>query len=365
MKVFISSVRRGLEEERDALPGLIQASGHQPKRFEDYTAMSVPSRQACLDGVEDADAYLLLLGEHYGDPLPDTDKAPTEEEFTVARRRGIPIIVFRKQGVNPAAEQQEFIARVEEYATGKFRRAFSTTPELLAGVIAAIKELETAPPALKWTPLAEIPSVSWVVEPERTRGYVSGLGTILELHVIPAHGGGRLTVGELDNVARSLAALGRDMGHFAVGAALDIMNTGEIATVQIPGQPIGERGIRVSRDSTTAVWRQLERDGLGSIVDQADIQTKIEELLRIAAQTGLPTGDVSFGVSLGPVDFTQEGSISDLGRRSSATIGMSSNDAARVHPEDAVPSGSLVQGASEIAGELRARLMHSYRGTRR
>ena len=326
--------------------------------------MNVPSRQACLDGVEDADAYLLLLGEHYGDRLPDTGKAPTEEEFTVARRRGIPIIVFRKEGVDCEPEQKEFIASVEEYATGKFRAAFSTTPELLAAVVAAIKELETTPPALKWTPLAEKPSVSWVVEPERMRGYVSGLGTILELHVIPTHGGGRLTVGELDNVARSLAALGRDMGHFALGAALDILNTGEIATVQVPGQPMGERGIRVSRDRSTVAWRQLERDGLGSIVDEVDIQGKIEKLLRIAAETGLPAGDVCFALSLGPVDFTQEGSVSDLGRRSSATIGMSSNEAARVHPEDAVPSGSLIQGAHEIAGELRARLIHSYRGTR-
>lgn len=42
MKVFISSVRRGLEVERDSLPGLIQATGHVPRRFEDYTAMAVP-----------------------------------------------------------------------------------------------------------------------------------------------------------------------------------------------------------------------------------------------------------------------------------------------------------------------------------
>jgi hypothetical protein len=32
---------------------------------------------------------------------------------------------------------------------------------------------------------------------------------------------------------------GRDMGHFTVGAALDITNTSEIATAQIPGHPIG------------------------------------------------------------------------------------------------------------------------------
>jgi len=85
--VFISSVRHGLEEEHDYLPGLLIASGHEPRRFEDFSALPVPSRNACLAGVEAADVYLLLLGPHYGDPLPDTGQAPAEEEFTVAKRR--------------------------------------------------------------------------------------------------------------------------------------------------------------------------------------------------------------------------------------------------------------------------------------
>lgn len=89
MIVFISSVRRGLEDERDYLPGLLKASGHEPRRFEDFSAQSVPSRDACLAGVEAADVYLLLLGQHYGDPLQDTGKAPTEEEFTVAKHRAL------------------------------------------------------------------------------------------------------------------------------------------------------------------------------------------------------------------------------------------------------------------------------------
>ncbi len=114
MKVFISSVRRGLEAERDALPGMIQALGHEPRRFEDYSAQTMPSRQACLDGVEDADAYVLLLGEQYGDPLADTGKSPTEEEFAVARRRGIPIFAFRKRGAPFEPAQEAFVRRIED-----------------------------------------------------------------------------------------------------------------------------------------------------------------------------------------------------------------------------------------------------------
>jgi hypothetical protein len=80
VKIFISSVRSGLELERDALPGLIRALGHEPVRFEDFSAQAVPSRQARIEAVESSDAYLLLLGPHYGTTFPETRFQP--------RRRG-------------------------------------------------------------------------------------------------------------------------------------------------------------------------------------------------------------------------------------------------------------------------------------
>lgn len=121
---------KGAQGPMQFMPSTWAAYGSVPRRFEDYTAMSVPSRQA-WDGVEDCDVYLLLLGEHYGEPLPDTGKAPTEEEFVVARRRNIPILVFRKMGAEPDEFQQDFIKRVEEYATGRFRRSFEQPQDLL------------------------------------------------------------------------------------------------------------------------------------------------------------------------------------------------------------------------------------------
>src|SRR5688572_23183686 len=76
MRVFISSVRRGLESERDALPGLLIATGFEPARFEDFGALPTPSREACVRGVQASDVYLLLLGPAYGDPLPETGQSP-------------------------------------------------------------------------------------------------------------------------------------------------------------------------------------------------------------------------------------------------------------------------------------------------
>src|SRR3954452_13975856 len=106
MRVFISSVRRGLEEERDALPGLISAIGHSPVRFEDFTAQPLPSREACLAGVATADVYLLILGPNYGYRFPDTGQSPTHDEWVAAQSAGIPRLVYRKEGVTFAAEQE-------------------------------------------------------------------------------------------------------------------------------------------------------------------------------------------------------------------------------------------------------------------
>lgn len=87
---MISSVRRGLEAERDALPGLITALGHKPIRFEDLGAQPVPSREACLQAVNEADPYLLLLGPHYGHIFTDTGQSATHDEFIAAQAKGIP-----------------------------------------------------------------------------------------------------------------------------------------------------------------------------------------------------------------------------------------------------------------------------------
>jgi hypothetical protein len=41
MQVFVSSVRHGLEEERDALPGLVAAIRYVPVRFADFAAQNL------------------------------------------------------------------------------------------------------------------------------------------------------------------------------------------------------------------------------------------------------------------------------------------------------------------------------------
>lgn len=115
MKVFVSSVRRGLEEERDALRGMIMAIGHTPLAFEDFTSRLEPSREACMEGVAAADVYLLLIGPFYGHRFEDTGQSPTHDEWVAAQQAGIRRLVFLKESVTLDEDQKEFYRSVSNY----------------------------------------------------------------------------------------------------------------------------------------------------------------------------------------------------------------------------------------------------------
>jgi hypothetical protein len=365
VKVFISSVRRGLEAERDSLPGLIEALGHEPKRFEDYTAQGVPSRQACLDGVRDADVYLLVLGDIYGDPLPDTGLAPTEEEFVAARARGIPIQVFLKRGGTPDDQQQAFIARVSGYVDGRFRKGFADMAGLLTAVTGAIRELESRPPLLVWSALTVQVDVPWREKDSNTFGFN---GTELETYLMPVGPINRLLATVLTTLPERLGRAGRDGGIFAQAGALNLYSAGEDAVARADREARAtDAGIRVRSDRSIAVWEQLPTDMLGAIVDEQDMAARIAKALRLAGGLALiETDQVAFGLGLRLGGMTTIGSAADLGRRTGAQpIGFGGGQkSARVGAQDSVPTATLASAAAEIAGELAKRLMIQVREIR-
>lgn len=366
MKIFVSSVRRGLEEERDALPGLILALGHEPMRFEDFTAQPVPSREACLAGVEDSDAYLLLLGSSYGEPVFDTGLSPTEEEWNAARRRGIPVLVFRKRAVEMESRQRQFAQRVEEYTGGRFRVSFDGPVDLQPQVVRALGELVSQPPDLVWMPLGGPVEVPWIQDLEEIQRSMSS-GAILECHLVSVNPRRRVQATDLEALPNALAQLGRDHGLFDTGEALDLGVDADRAWA-IAGQDRRgrRRGIQVRRDGTSSVWEELPSDGLGQIFDRDDVRGRLRAALLLASEAAPATSDRwAPGVGVAPIRFLVEARADDLGRRTTATIGSPRYDAARVEPEESFPMDSLPAGANEIAGELTARLAQVFAAARR
>ncbi len=374
MRVFISSVRRGLAAERDYLPGLIHALGHEPSRFEDFGARNATSRDACLDGVGQADVYVLLLGSHYGDEMEDSGISATEEEYNVAQQRGIPILVFKKTGVAHDPAQEDFIRRLGEYQRGRFWAEFSDGMDLGIRVTEAMRGLEVPPPPLTYLPLTQPVPVTW----RRDRPALTDrnlYAPALEVHALPTATGALRPVSQLADLAQRLAVRGREIGFFGQGDALAINHDGTTAWTLRPSDPNagGGRydqrqqdpyaGLAVGRDGAAMIFQALPTDVMGALVNQADLAQRIGVLLRILAPHLPATEHVALAAALDPIDRIAEGDPSQVGHRTSGAMSMHGDKAARTEPVDQVTRASLTEGLPAVADELAVRLLQAVRST--
>ena len=128
-RVFVSSVMKNYIDYREAARLGIGQAGCDPVLAEDFAAQGISPRNACLDGVQSSDAFVLLLGERYGWKAPSGLSA-TEEEYEEARRRHLRILVFVQAGAAVEPRQREFVNKVEDYIGGHFRKSFQEANDL-------------------------------------------------------------------------------------------------------------------------------------------------------------------------------------------------------------------------------------------
>lgn len=349
---MISSVRRGLADARDAAAPLIAALGHEPVRFEDVSAQPVPSRAVCVDLVSTSDIYLLLLGEHYGDPMPDTGLAPTAEEWRVARTLGKPVVVFRRRGGSPEPRQQEFIAEVEAYPHGVFRDSFEEVPELLGKLKAALEAARAAVQPLAPQPLADPVVVPWR---EEVGSFHISSGVVLETHVVPVGSTTRLRAIELEPLAGRLARGAREHGLMSESEALEQRIDEAAVSVALGRQMTHEeRGLRVTVQRAVSVWRQLKGEHGATIYDEGVFRGLIADDVRLAAALDIITSEtVAIAVGLSRVE-----SLAERTGSTSWTYPFMGRGSGPLHlePDSAVSSSSLARAAAEIAEEIIIRL---------
>jgi Domain of unknown function (DUF4062) len=340
--------------------------------FEDFTSQPMPSRKVCLAGVEAAEVYVLLLGPNYGHPMPDTGVAPTEEEFTVARRRGMPTIVFKKNNVVPDERQKAFIKQVGDYQQGRFWKAFNSTDDLGIAVLDALRELGQQAVPLRYDPITNAVAVRWRADRRPPVGNSRSFDIHeprLELHLATA-GAPVVPVGALESRARHLGKIGRDLDLFPDSAALTIDSdtSGAWALAQLAddhrGGAVnglrrgGPRGIALDRSGSVLVFETLKRDWLGSLVDQPYLTDRLVQLIHVAAtvlSAEAPT--VVPAAAIDPIGQVMEGDPSELGRRSSGSMRMTQNEPVRTEPDFQIDMRALPSGVRELASELSARLI--------
>lgn len=360
LKVMLSSVRRGLADVRDAVAPVIKILRYDVIRFETVVKTPVPARTACVAMVEDSDIYLLILGEEYGDPMPGTGLAPTEEEWTVARNLGKPTVVFKKSGMNPTPEQAAFIKKVEDYETGVWRHSFTDTADLISQLEGALATAAEAlqPPAP--TPLVSAVAVPWL---QSASGVYTGAGTVLETHVLPVGGAPALPAATFGDLKRVISAVGQDAGIFEVGQAIEftVSETAVIAQASRDGRRPAA-GVRVGRNRSVSIWESLPTSlHVGALLDEAQFARRVARDLRVAA--GLRVLDTErVAVAVGFEDVSMLGTPAEYGTGMTLPFMIGNDKQAHPEPTDAWPLRALAVGADDLAREVVAGLMLRLKG---
>jgi CheY-like chemotaxis protein/translation elongation factor EF-1beta len=146
INVFISSPMRELEAERRIVKQAIKDLGSQyiPELAEDWAARPEPPAQIWQRAARECDIFVLLLGQEYGTPSPETGISPTEDEYNQARAAGKPILVFKKKVSDQHCDPGliAFLVRLYDQSTGHVVRSFKTPVQLRAEVQRAIREIK-------------------------------------------------------------------------------------------------------------------------------------------------------------------------------------------------------------------------------
>lgn len=140
MNVFISSVITGYNQYRDAVEAAVKSLDYEVIRAEDFGASPDTPQQACLGGVRQADAVVLLIGSRYGAIQPSGYSA-TEEEYREARENK-QVLAFVESGVIREGRQEAFLVDVQGWAGGTFTENFADPEGLRQAVTRQLHRLD-------------------------------------------------------------------------------------------------------------------------------------------------------------------------------------------------------------------------------
>ena len=139
-RVFVSSVIEGFQEYREAARRAIKNAGGEPILVnEDFPSLASSPRNICLDAVDSADVFIMIIGARGGWEAP-SGKLVIEEEYERARFKNLPIIVFL-QNVKRDLQANEFATRISDYIDGLFRVTFLSAADLQNAIENALEQL--------------------------------------------------------------------------------------------------------------------------------------------------------------------------------------------------------------------------------
>lgn len=371
--MFISSVTTRMTQEREAAIALVQAIGMIPVHFENFGASAMSSRQRCLDAVAESDVYVLLLGGVYGQPDPTSGRAPTHEEFEVARSCGIPILVFKKAGVHMEPAQAAFAAEVGRYATGLFWAEFSDSNSLLLGLGPALRDLPVGPVTLQFSALGHAVEPDWMNPPGRRDPFAHGpTDARIELYLTPMQAVGasrvRAAGAALGSILRTRGRIDDAVGIQRptsagddVKVVVDRPNTGGFNPRGETPESLG--GLTLSAIGEACAWSRLAHDSMGVLVNRGSLNATLTQLVDLSVDVLAQLFDDPSGVpvvgsaAIIGTDWVNIGDPSELGHRQSMTLGSGRPATLFLPGNESVDLGALRRASGDLASEIAEQLL--------
>lgn len=283
MKIFLSSVIRGMEEYRAAARQAVETLGHTAVAAEDFRVSPNSPQQVCLAGVREADLVVLLLGARYG-TAQTSGFSPTHEEYHEVRGRK-PVFTFVQADVTPDPDQEKFIEEVGTWEAGGYWQPFDTPASLAAAVTRGLHEWELSQQAGPVNE-PELITRTTALLPQRPN-YSTGTA-MLHVAVAGAPAQQVLRPGQLDD-----QTLQRDLEQEALYGEHPIFDRGQGVQVSVSGNTLviqqataqialDEQGsVRISLPGRDVGRRTPVSTGIASLIEE-DVRDRVSDAIRYA-----------------------------------------------------------------------------------
>ncbi len=135
-KVFISSVQKELQAEREAVNKMVSEDALFSEYFTPYIfearkgAKSHSAKKEYTENAADCDVYIGIIGNEYGKKGKD-GKSPVEREYNEAKEKCVYILIKGKKDDGREKETIKFLKKIKDENQGHCYKRFETMEELL------------------------------------------------------------------------------------------------------------------------------------------------------------------------------------------------------------------------------------------
>lgn len=152
-QVFISSTYLDLQEQRKQVIGILLTADCIPSGMEAFTATDDEQFNVIKKVIDLCDYYILIIGNRYGSVNEETGLSYTEMEYSYAKQKGIPILVF---AINPHDQTVEtkYLDKLQKFRSAamgnRLVSLWKDSSELVGQVAIAIMNAKENSPRPGW-----------------------------------------------------------------------------------------------------------------------------------------------------------------------------------------------------------------------